>query len=189
MAAYVHMSYALDQGTDPLKMMLIDRIHIHALTHHTGKLLCMPYILPKNFPVCKNFFRLKRVRRCINFGHFGTNCWVICTYIRSTRTKSTLRMQSQPVSFRRYPIAKRSFLVVALRQYHKIRVQSKNRLAFLAKNLLADPLCKRKSCGIITANAVIIPIYRHFPPRLCREPENMAKLYHSAYASWYNKVP
>ena len=40
--------------------------------------------------------------------------------------------------------------------------------------------------GIITAKAVIIPIYRHFPPRLCREPENMAKLYHSAYASWYN---
>ena len=38
--------------------------------------------------------------------------------------------------------------------------------------------------GIITAKTVIIPAYRHFPPRLRREPENMAALYHFACASW-----
>lgn len=33
--------------------------------------------------------------------------------------------------------------------------------------------------GIITARTVMIPGDRHFPPRLRREPENMANLYHS----------
>ena len=33
--------------------------------------------------------------------------------------------------------------------------------------------------GIIPAKAGIIPTYHHFPPRRCREPENMATLYHS----------
>ena len=33
--------------------------------------------------------------------------------------------------------------------------------------------------GKTTAPAVIFPRDRHFPPRLRREPENMAKLYHS----------
>ena len=41
--------------------------------------------------------------------------------------------------------------------------------------------------AIYTAKAVIIPNNRHFPPRLCRELENMAILYHFAYASWYNE--
>ena len=58
--------------------------------------------------------------------------------------------------------------------------------ASLGEAKLHQPLKITTICGIITAFAVIIPVYRHFPPRLAPGTGKYGYIIPLRFASWYN---